>query len=94
MKSAALIGALLSSKQSGAVRITSIMLTAVPGTDSVLKIYPYDFATGDALITVAAPAKTTAQVIYKGVPMPDGVVIVPDANCASYVVEYDSGEAE
>lgn len=87
----ALIGALLSSKTTGAARITSILVTAVAGADCVLTIYPYDFITGNAALIVSAPAKSSQQVMFKGLPFPAGFNVVPDANCASYVVEYENG---
>lgn len=62
------------------------------GVASVLTLSPYGLTSSGQNILVNAAIGTTSQVLFAGVPFDSGVIVTPDANCTSYVVEYETGD--
>lgn len=86
---ASIIGTNAPGQVSGALKLKSITVTPRDAAIDKVDVFPYANTTGNPLFTVKANAGVTVQVTYGGMDFPDGIAVVPNADCVSYVVEYD-----
>lgn len=71
-------------------RIKSVTVTAGAGGAGTLTIYPYNDSSYGQPLEVSAPANTTIQVSWEGLPYLTGILADPGTNVSSFVVEYES----
>lgn len=71
------------------VKIKSVTITNETAGGLELSIYRYRDSSGRAFLKIAAGADVSSQLIYDGLPFPDGITIVPEAGLSFYLVEYD-----
>lgn len=76
-------------QKQGLLKLKSITLTASDSTASVLNLFRYGLVAGEVEQKVKALEGTTVQVVFDNVEYPDGLTVVPDANCDLYVIEYE-----
>jgi hypothetical protein len=71
------------------VVIKSVTITNETAGGLELSIYRYRDTSGKPFIKIAAAADVTTQILFDGLPFPDGFTIVPEAALTFYIVEYE-----
>ena len=82
------IGSSNSNSVKSPARLASVTITAGAGGAGSISVYAGGDTSAAPIVTLNIPMSESGQFFFSDVPFPDGFTVVPNADVASYLVEY------
>lgn len=83
-----LTGTNANAEKAGRAVVKTVLLSAGSGGAATLTLYDYNDPNGNARLILNAAVSTETQLSFEGLDFPSGILAVPSANAALYVIEY------